>query len=43
MFERSLVQQWNPNIVFLMETKTGVKRMEKVKKKNRSCKWPDCS
>ena len=33
MFERSLVQQWNPNIVFLMETKTGVKRIEKVKER----------
>ena len=28
---RNLVQQWNPNIVFLMETKIGVNRMEKVK------------
>ena len=28
---RNLVQQWNPKIVFLMETKVGVRRMTKVK------------
>ena len=28
---RDLVQRWNPKIVFLMETKAGVKRMTKVK------------
>ena len=29
----SLVQQYNPNIVFLMETKVGIKRMVKVKER----------
>ena len=30
---RDLVQQWNPKIVFLMETKEGVRRMTKVKER----------
>ncbi|KAL4638715.1 hypothetical protein ACB092_03G166100 [Castanea dentata] len=30
---RNLAQQWNPNIVFLMETKTRVKIMERVKER----------
>ena len=30
---RDLVQRWNPKIVFLMETKAGVKRMTKVKER----------
>lgn len=30
---RDFVQQWNPKIAFLMETKVSVRRMTKVKER----------